>query len=76
MTRLIARVQVFLDQDKPGFMDGIYRCQSVISYDAEGNQLSDHEELVDNSEFHSLEDLRRDIANRLNASEDIVFIEE
>lgn len=75
MSNLIAHVTVFLEHDKPEFMDGIYRCESVISCDADGNQLSDHKELVDNSEFHSVEDLRRYIAKRLNVSEDIVFIE-
>lgn len=75
MANLIAHVTVFLEHGNPEFMHGIYRCESVISCDADGNQLGDHKELVDNSEFHSVEDLRQHIAKCLNVSEDIVFID-
>jgi hypothetical protein len=58
------------------YMDGIIRCGSVISKDAHGNEITDHQELIDNTEYHSVEELVADVAKRLNVSPDIVEIAE
>jgi hypothetical protein len=57
-------------------MDGIIRCGSVISKDENGNEITDHQELIDNTEYHSVEELIEDVATRLGVNPDIVAISE
>lgn len=72
----IAYVKIYLDGDAPEDMSGILRCGSVISEDEDGNELKDHQELIDNSEFHSEEALIKYVAEKLGVEIDIVVIEE
>lgn len=72
----IAYVKIYLDGDVPEYMSGILRCGSVISEDEVGNELKDHQELIDNSEFHSEEALIKYVAEKLGVEIDIVVIEE
>lgn len=71
---MIAYVKVYLDDEVPEYMDGILRCGSFISEDENGNEIQDHQELIDNTEYHSQEELIEDVANRLSVSPDIVEI--
>ena len=72
----IALVKIYLDDDIPEYMSGILRCGSVISEDEDGNELKDHQELIDNSEFHSEEALIKYVAEKLGVEIDIIVIEE
>ena len=72
----IALVKIYLDDDVPEYMSGILRCGSVISEDEDGNELKDHQELIDNSEFHSEEALIKYVAEKLGVEIDIIVIEE
>ena len=71
----IAYVRVYLDDDVPEYMQGIIRCGSVFSDDEDGNELKDHEELLDNAEYHSTQELISDVASRLGVSPEIVEIQ-
>ena len=71
----IAYVKVFLDDDVPEYMNGIIRCGSVISEDEDGNELKDHQELIDNTEFHSEQELINHVANAIGVSPEIVEIQ-
>lgn len=71
----IAYVRVYLDDDVPEYMQGIIRCGSVFSDDEDGNELKDHEELIDNTEYHSTQELISDVASRLGVSPEIVEIQ-
>ena len=55
-------------------MNGIFRIGSAISENEHGNE-TDHDDLVDNSEFHSIDALKKHVANYLNVDETIVEIE-
>ncbi len=70
----ITLVKISLDEDIPESMDGISRIGSVISEDEQGNE-TDHDDLVDNSEFHSIDALKKHVANSLNVDETVVEIE-
>ena len=72
----IALVKIYLDDDVPEYMSGILRCGSVISEDEDGNELKDHQELIDNLEFHSEEALIKYVAERLGVEIDIIVIQE
>ena len=71
----IAFVRVYLDENTPEYMDGIFRIGSVISEDEQGNE-SDHDDLIDNSEFHSIDALKKHVADSLNVDVTIVEIEQ
>lgn len=73
---MIAYVRVCLDDNVPEYMAGIIRCSSVISEDENGDEIEDHQELVDNTEYHSAKDLIEDVSRRLKVSPDIVEIDE
>ncbi len=70
----IVRVIVELD-DMPEYMEGIIRCGSVISEDENGNE-TEHDELIDNTEYESTQDLINDIAKKLGVDPSIIEIEE
>jgi hypothetical protein len=70
----ITLVKVSLDEDVPEYMNGIFRIGSVISEDEQGNE-NDHDNLVNNSEFHSIDALKKHVAHFLNIDETIVEIE-
>ena len=71
----ISCVKIYLDEDVPESMDGIFRIGSVILEDEQGNG-TDHDDLVDNSEFHSIDALKKHVADSLNVDETIVEIEQ
>ena len=73
---MIAFVNVFLDDNVPKYMSGIIRCGSVISEDENGNKIQDHEDLVDNLEFHSYEELIESVSRRLGVSPDRVGVQD
>lgn len=68
-------VRITLDDSVPESMSGIIRCGSVISEDENGRQIKDHQELIDNAEFHSEEQLIASVAKRLGVSESVVEVE-
>ena len=70
----ITCVCITLDDNVPEYMDGIIRCGSVITKDENGNTIDDHQELIDNAEFHSESELIASVAQRLGVSESIVKI--
>ncbi len=71
----ITFVRITLDNNVPEYMNGIIRCGSVISEDENGNEIKDHQELIDDAEFHSERELISSVAKRLGVSESIVEIE-
>ncbi|MDD4853706.1 MAG: hypothetical protein PHW70_11395 [Acinetobacter towneri] len=71
----ISCVKIYLDEDVPESMDGIFRIGSVILEDEQGNE-SNHDDLVDNSEFHSIDALKKHVADSLNVDGTIVEIEQ
>ena len=70
----IVNVVVTLDDNLPEYMDGVLRCGSVTSEDEDGNE-TEHDELVDNAEFRSTDELRRHVAKALNVSIDLISID-
>ena len=72
----IASVSVFLDNEMPDYLAGRIRCGSVISEDEDGNEIKDHQELIDNTEFDTEEDLCIFIAQKLLVDPSIVCIQE
>lgn len=70
----IAHVAVTLDDNIPEYMQGIIRCGSVISEDEDGNAIKDHQELIDNKEFHNQSDLIAHVAETLQVDASIVEI--
>ena len=70
----ITLVKISLDENMPEYMSEIFRIGGVISEDEQGNE-TDHDDLVDNSEFHSIDALKKHVANSLNVDETIVEID-
>ncbi|AWI08677.1 hypothetical protein [Ereboglobus luteus] len=70
----IALIEVMLDDDVPEYMDGILRIGSVISKNENDDEIKDHQELVNNNEFHSKDEIIRYIAKKLKVEETIVQI--
>lgn len=62
-----------MDDNVPEYMDGIIRCGSVLSYDKNSIEV-DHQELIDNTEYHSEDELVEDIAKRLEVNKSIIEI--
>jgi len=71
---MIAYVKIYLDDNVPEYMGGIIRCGSVISENENGDEIKDHQELIDNTEYHSTKELIEDVADKLGVSPDIVEI--
>jgi hypothetical protein len=71
----IVHVTVHLDDDMPEDMLGVVRCGSVTSEGEDGNELKDHQELIDNTEFDSEEALIAHVAKQLGVSPDAVTVE-
>ncbi|MFU9817130.1 hypothetical protein [Acinetobacter radioresistens] len=71
----IAFVRVYLDEDIPEYMDGVLRVGHVISEDEQGNETH-HDDLVDNTEFHSIDSLKKYIVDSLQVNDDIIEIEQ
>ncbi len=69
-------VNIYLDDDVPEYMDGIIRCGSVTSVNYLGETLESHDELIDNTEYHSEEEMIADVAERLGVNPEIVVIGE
>jgi len=73
-------VEIYLDDNVPEYMMGRYRIGSVISYDSKGNEIKNHQELVDNTEFDGCDgnDFRQEIidyvALKLGVSKGIIKI--
>ncbi len=70
----IAHVRITLDDNVPESMDGIIRVGSVISEDENGNIIKDHQELVDNIEYHTRQELINSVGKRLNVDPSICEI--
>lgn len=69
----IESVTISLDTPKE-YMAGIYRCNTVTSFDENGLP-QDHPELIDNEEFHSIDELCKSVAEKLNVNSDIIDFE-
>lgn len=76
MSKKISYVSVQLDDNVPEYMIGVIRCGSVISKDEEGNVLNDHQELIDNTEFRSADELISSVADKLGVRKEIVSIDD
>jgi hypothetical protein len=73
MAKEIVWVRISLDDDVPEHMMGIFRCGSVVSEDEDGNEES-HDDLIDNSEYRSKDEMIADVAKRLGVDPSIVEI--
>lgn len=64
----IVSAQIYLDDDVPDYMAGIIRVGSVNFFDEYGEEIEDsklNNELVDNAEFRSDEELINSVAKRI-----------
>lgn len=69
---------IYLDDDKPEYLEGVERVGSVQLFDVDGELINDDitsNKLVDNKEFHDLEDMINNVANRLGIEKDNITIE-
>ena len=64
---------ISLDTPKE-YIAGIYRCNTITSFDENGLP-QDHPELIDNEEFHSIDELCKTVAEKLNVNSDIIDCE-
>jgi len=69
----VKRVEVRLDDNVPECMDGIIRIGSAIVYFSD-NTSKNHQELVDNVEFDTEEEIANSVAQRLNLNKDLIEI--
>ena len=69
----ITCVRIYLDNNVPEYMNGILRVGRVVSEDEQGNE-TDHEDLVDNQEFHNIDLLKNHVAGALKISKSIIEI--
>lgn len=69
----VSSVEIVLD-DVPEYMSGILRCCSIISMNGLGEEIKDHQDLIDNSEYFSIEDLIEDVARMLDIDPEIIEI--
>ncbi|WP_335962548.1 hypothetical protein [Acinetobacter haemolyticus] len=70
----ITCVRIYLDKNVPEYMNGILRVGRVISEDEQGHE-ADHEDLVDNQEFHNIDLLKNHVASALKISKSIIEID-
>jgi hypothetical protein len=70
---MIVSVTISIDDNIPEYMIGIVRCGSVVSEDSNGNEI-DHQELIDNTEYHSEKEMVFDIAKRLKIDSSIIEV--
>ena len=69
----IEEVRLYLDENIPEYMDGIIRCGLCeVVYDNGHTEYDDT--VVDNTEYHSEDEMKNDIAKRLDISPDVVEI--
>ena len=74
----IAYLEVYLES--PDNTPGIYRISSAISYDSKNNEIKDHQELIDNTEFNGSggsnfrEEIKAYVAQKLKVNPDIIII--
>lgn len=71
---MIENVIITIDENIPEYMQGILRCESIVSYDENGN-TNNHQDLIDNKEFHNENELLHDIAKKLGITTDIISID-
>ena len=72
----VVRVEVVLDDNVPEYMMGIIRCGNVCAYDENDELIKDHQEIIDNTEYHSECELIDDVAKRLGVDPSIIKIVE
>ena len=70
---MITKVEITLDDNVPEYMNGIIRCGSVVSYD-ENDQVTNYQQFIDNTEYHSEAECVKDISDKLKVSDSIVEI--
>ena len=70
---MVVSVTISIDDNIPEYMIGIVRCGSVVSEDSNGNEI-DHQELIDNTEYHSEKEMVFDIAKRLKIDSSIIEV--
>lgn len=69
----IETVKIYLDDTIPEYMNGIIRCGLCeIVYD--NGHVEYDDTVVDNREYHSEDEMKNDIAKRLNISPAVVEI--
>lgn len=66
----IARVELTIEH--PEQMLGSSRVESSILFDEQDKELMNDQDVVDNQEYHSDEDLINSIARRYNISKDLI----
>ncbi len=74
----ISSAIIYLDDNKPEYMEGVERIGSVEFFDADGDLIYDDttsNKLVNNKEFHNLANMINYVANQLGIDSDNVTIE-
>jgi hypothetical protein len=78
-------VQIYLDDNIPEYMDGLLRIRSVLYIDDNGDEIEENvyeefeitvrpNDLV-NLEYHTGQELEKDVAERVGIDSDLVEIE-
>ena len=68
----IAKLKLSIEH--PERMLGISRVKSVILYDEQGDELMNDQNIVDNQEYYSDNDLINEIAKHYNISKDLICL--
>ena len=74
MEKTISSVSIYLDDNVPDYMVDIIRVGSCIIDYSDGTSF-DNQDVVDNTEYHSNDELIEDIAKRLGCSSDNIEIQ-
>lgn len=78
---MISKIEVFLDDNMPDYMEGLIRIGSINCYDNNDEVLTEMpdglpriSDLVDNGEFRSESDLKKWVAKQLEISTEYIEI--
>lgn len=66
------RVEVFIEW--PECIEGLCRIESCHLYDKDDNEILDDQEIVDNAEFHSENELKEYVGKHYGIEKDLVDI--
>ena len=65
---------MYFDDNAPEYIAGIIRCGSVISFDENGKELNNHQDLIDNTEFRSQAEMINYVAAELHVCSNSVVV--
>ncbi len=69
---MIRNITVYLDNNQPELMESL-RCGFIVAENEDGEETF-HNDLIDSSEYHSLQDLVNDIAGIFRVHRETVLV--